>query len=126
VDAAAAGDAAAREALNRAGDWLGIGAVNLINLFNPGVLVFGGVLRDLYRAAAARIHARVDAGSLHVSRERVELRTAALGYDSCLAGAAELAFAPLLSDPLGVLERLDHPEHRSRGGRDGPREASRR
>ncbi|MFC5749279.1 ROK family protein [Actinomadura rugatobispora] len=105
VDAAAAGDATARQALDRAGDWLGIGAVNLINLFNPGAMVFGGVLSEIYRGAAARIHARVDAGSLPVSRERVELRTAALGEDSCLSGAAELAFAPLLCDPLGVLER---------------------
>jgi hypothetical protein len=79
--------------------------VNLINLFNPGVIVLGGVLQEIHLGAAARIHARVRAGGLPVSRERVEIRTAALGYDSCLTGAAELGFVPLMADPLGVLER---------------------
>jgi len=33
----------------------------------------------------------------------VTIRAAALGQDSSLLGAAELAFAPLLADPQGVL-----------------------
>jgi predicted NBD/HSP70 family sugar kinase len=107
VDAAADGDQAAREALDRVGDWLGIGVVNLINLFNPGVVVFGGMLQEIYRGSASRVRARVAANVLPVSRERVELRTAALGYDSTLAGAAELGFAPLLADPLTVLDALE-------------------
>lgn len=103
VNAAENGDAAARAALDRVGDWLGIGVANLINLFNPGVVVFGGMLSEIYRGSASRVGARVAAGGLPVSRERVELRTAALGYDSTLTGAAELGFAALLADPLGVL-----------------------
>jgi hypothetical protein len=35
------------------------------------------------------------------ARWLVELRTASLGDDSSLLGAAELAFGPLLSDPVG-------------------------
>jgi predicted NBD/HSP70 family sugar kinase len=105
VRAARHGDAAARAALDRVGDWLGIGVVNLINLFNPGVVVFGGMLSEIYRGAAAQVDARVQAGVLPVSRERVALRTAALGYDSTLAGAAELGFAALLADPVGTLGR---------------------
>jgi predicted NBD/HSP70 family sugar kinase len=106
VAAAENGDATAREALDAVGDWLGIGVANLINLFNPGVVVFGGMLREVYRGSASRINARVRASVLPVSREHVELRTAALGYDSTLVGAAELGFAPLLADPLGVLDQL--------------------
>ncbi|QFY09159.1 ROK family protein [Nonomuraea phyllanthi] len=104
VTAAENGDAAARDALDRVGGWLGIGVVNLINLFNPGVVVFGGMLSEIYRGAAPRVGARVRAGGLPVSRERVALRTAALGYDATLMGAAELGFAPLLADPLGVMD----------------------
>ncbi|MCP9952445.1 ROK family transcriptional regulator [Actinomadura madurae] len=103
VDAAEAGDEAARRALERVGDWLGIGVTNLINLFNPGVVVFGGMLQEIYRGAASQVRARVAASGLPVSREHVELRTAALGYESTLVGAAELGFAALLADPLGVL-----------------------
>lgn len=104
VKAAEHGDAAARAALNRVGDWLGIGVTNLINLFNPGVVVFGGMLSEIYRGSAPQVSARVNASVLPVSRERVALRTAALGYDSTLAGAAELGFAALMADPLGTLD----------------------
>lgn len=100
VDAADHGDPLARAALDRIGDWLGIGVANLINLFNPGLVIFGGMLRDVYRGSAPQVRSRLAANVLAVSRERVRLRTSALGDDSTLIGAAELAFAPLLADPV--------------------------
>ncbi|MFC4907437.1 ROK family transcriptional regulator [Actinomadura gamaensis] len=103
VTAAARGDPAARRAVRRAGDWLGVGVANLINLFNPGVVIFGGMLRELYPAASAQVSARVAANVLAVSRERVRLAVSALGDDATLVGAAELAFSRVLTDPLDVL-----------------------
>ncbi|MGP3936074.1 ROK family transcriptional regulator [Nonomuraea sp. KM88] len=105
VDDADRGDPAAQEALRQVGDWLGIGVANLINLFNPGMVVFGGMLRDMYPGAAAQVRARIAANVLPVARERVRLRTSALGDDATLVGAAELGFSDLLADPLGVLTR---------------------
>ncbi len=105
VDDADRGDPAARDALRTIGDWLGIGVANLINLFNPGMVIFGGMLRDMYPGAAAQVRARIAANVLPVAREQVRLRTSALGDDATLVGAAELGFAPLLADPLGVLTR---------------------
>ncbi|MEH1101763.1 ROK family transcriptional regulator [Micromonospora sp. CPCC 205561] len=102
VRAADEGDEAAREALRRIGDWLGIGVANLINLFNPGMVIFGGVLRDVYPGAAAPVRGRVAENVLPISRERVRLRISALGDDATLLGAADLAFAPLLADPLAT------------------------
>jgi predicted NBD/HSP70 family sugar kinase len=106
VALAGSGDARARDALDRVGDWLGVGVVNLINLFNPALMVFGGMLRDVYPGAAPRVRARIDAHVLPVSRERVRLAVTALGDDTTLAGAAELAFANLLDDPLNTLAAL--------------------
>ncbi|MEV1003721.1 ROK family protein [Nonomuraea sp. NPDC050202] len=106
VALAGTGDARARDALDRVGDWLGVGVVNLINLFNPALVVFGGMLRDVYPGAAPRVHARIDAHVLPVSRERVRLAVTALGDDTTLAGAAELAFAKLLDNPLSTLAAL--------------------
>ncbi|WP_225993487.1 ROK family transcriptional regulator [Actinomadura rudentiformis] len=106
VEAAENGDAAARKALDRVGDWLGIGVANLINLFNPGAVVFGGTLGEIYQGAAPRIHARVAASVLPVSQERAQLRTSALHDDATLVGAAELAFRCLLADPLDALARI--------------------
>ncbi|MFI7078863.1 ROK family protein [Micromonospora sp. NPDC049903] len=103
ADDADRGDPAAREAFRRIGDWLGIGVANLINLFNPGMVVFGGMLCDVYPGAAAQVRSRIARNVLPVARESVRLRTAALGDDATLVGAAELGFAPLLDDPLGML-----------------------
>ena len=103
VALAEAGDAKAQTALDRIGDWLGVGVVNLINLFNPAMVIFGGMLRDLYPHAAPRVQDRIDAHVLPVAHERVRLATSALADDTTLAGGAELAFAALLDNPLDTL-----------------------
>jgi predicted NBD/HSP70 family sugar kinase len=100
IDAASRGDASAQAAVRQVGDWLGFGVANLVNIFNPGVVVFGGTLRDLYLAAAARVRSRLNSMALPAAREQVRLRTPQLGEDAALIGAAELAFAHLLADPL--------------------------
>ncbi|MFI6517800.1 ROK family protein [Spirillospora sp. NPDC050679] len=105
VAAADRGDLAVRRVLHRVGDWLGVGVANLINLFDPGVVIFGGMLREVYLASSAQVHARVAANVLAVSRERVRLRTSVLRDDATLVGAAELAFSRLLADPLDALAR---------------------
>jgi predicted NBD/HSP70 family sugar kinase len=97
---ASAGDRVAAAAVAEVGDWLGIGVANLINLFNPGVVIFGGMLRDLYAAAAPQVAARIAQHAMPVSRARAELRLAGLAGDATLIGAADLAFAPMLADPL--------------------------
>ena len=100
VDAAAQGDANAQAAVRQVGDWLGFGVANLVNIFNPGVVIFGGTLREVYLAAAARIRSRLNSMALPAAREQVRLRTPQLGEDVTLIGAAELAFEHLLADPL--------------------------
>lgn len=100
VHDAAAGEPAATNAVARIGDWLGIGVANLINLFNPGVVVFGGTLRDLYTVAAPYVAARIEQHAMPVSRERAKLSLSGLADDATLIGAADLGFADLLSDPL--------------------------
>ncbi|GAA1652562.1 putative NBD/HSP70 family sugar kinase [Actinoplanes couchii] len=96
-----AGDPGATDAVAAIGDWLGIGVANLINLFNPGVVIFGGTLRELYVAAAPQLMARISQHGMPVSRERTRLLPSGLGDDATLIGAAERGFAALMSDPLG-------------------------
>lgn len=102
VDAAARGDSDAQAALRRVGDWLGFGVANLVNIFHPEMVIFGGVLRDVYLAAAAQVRSRLRRMGLPASRKGARLRTPELGDDGPLIGAAELAFARLLADPLEV------------------------
>ncbi|XTZ15956.1 ROK family protein [Micromonospora echinospora] len=102
VDPAARGDASAQAAVRQAGDWLGFGVANLVNILNPEMVVFGGTMRDLYLAAAAQVRSRLNSMALAACREHVRLRTPKLGDDAPLIGAAELAFERLLADPLDV------------------------
>lgn len=103
VDAADRGDVMARRALQRVGDWLGIGVANLVNLLNPGLVVFGGTLREIYLGSAAQFRSRITTNALAASRAQVRFRVSGLGDDCVLIGAAELAFERLLSSPLETL-----------------------
>jgi predicted NBD/HSP70 family sugar kinase len=100
VEAAMRGDRTARQAVRQVGDWIGFGVGNLVNIFNPEAVIFGGTLRDVYLVAAAQIRSRLNAIALPACREHVRLRTPELGTDAALIGAAELAFEHLLDDPL--------------------------
>ncbi|MEW9530291.1 ROK family protein [Microbispora sp. NPDC049125] len=106
VDAADRGDVVAQDAMQRVGNYLGLGVGSLINVFNPEMVVFGGMLREIYLGSAAQVRSRIAAGTLVATREHVRLRTSALGDDATLMGAAELAFTRVLADPLEALSRL--------------------
>jgi predicted NBD/HSP70 family sugar kinase len=100
VDAASRGDNSAQAAMRQVGDWLGFGVANLVNIFNPEMVIFGGTLREVYLASAAQVRSRLNRNGLPACREHVRLRTPQLGQDAALLGAAELAFEPLFADPL--------------------------
>ena len=102
VDAASRGDAMAQASLRQVGDWLGFGVANLVNIFNPEMIIFGGTLRDVYLASAAQVRGRLNRMCVQAIREHVRLRTPSLGDDAELLGAAELAFERLLADPIDV------------------------
>jgi len=95
--------AAARdEPLADVGRWLGLGVANLVNVLNPELVLFGGLLRGVFPVTEEHVRAALGT-SLVASHDDVRLETVALGDDSNLIGAAERAFAPLLADPIGVL-----------------------
>lgn len=103
IAAAQAGDAQAAAALQRAGAWLGLGLANLVNLFNPEVIVLGGHLRLLLPMVSSTVTEQVQR-AVPAARDQVLLESPALAGDSTLLGAAEVAFESLLSDPLPVVE----------------------
>ncbi|MFI7440175.1 ROK family transcriptional regulator [Nonomuraea indica] len=106
VDGADRGDIVAQEALGRVGDWLGLGVANLVNIFNPEMVIFGGMLREVYLGSAAQVRSRLALHAMAPQREKLRLRTSALADDATLVGAAELAFAHVLADPLEALARV--------------------
>jgi predicted NBD/HSP70 family sugar kinase len=86
-------------ALREVGRWLGVGIVNLVNIFNPQMIVFGGTTRGVFARTELTVREALTA-ALAAPRQQVRLAPAALGADSILLGAAELAFRPLLDAPL--------------------------
>lgn len=102
VAAAAAGEEAAAAALEGVARWLGVGVGALVNVFNPAVVVIGGALAEILRGAGTTVRAGLADTAMASAAEDVRLSLPALGTDSVLLGAAELAFSGLLSDPLGV------------------------
>jgi len=90
--AARAGDKLASEIINEAAMYLGIGMVNLVNIFNPEVLaVAGGVSRlgDLLLEPARKI---VSERAFPISARAVRIITAELGDEAGVLGAAAFAF----------------------------------
>jgi glucokinase len=93
------GDPVAAEAISLIGERLGIGLVSLVNIFNPQVVVLGGMFGRIHPFVEATLATELARLSLPQSREVVRVTPASLGVDAPLLGAAELAFEPLLADP---------------------------
>ena len=66
----------------------------------------GGSLEDVLTLAQTHLETALDQHAMAAARSMVELCATGLGEDGSLLGAAELAFSPLLADPLGALASL--------------------
>ena len=99
INAALAGDVDVHARLTGVGRWLGIGLVNLINIFNPEVIVLGGHLGQLYPVVAKEVNEQIG-HALRAPREQARIALPLLGEDSTLIGASESAFTSLLSRPM--------------------------
>lgn len=100
--AAAAGDARAVGAVQAVGGWLGVGLAGLTNVFNPERVVLGGFLAALHPLVADVLARELAGRTIISSLAPVEVVPSALGVDSPLIGAAELALEPTLADPTTV------------------------
>jgi glucokinase len=93
--AADLGDAAAEAAIRQAGRYLGAGLTNLVDVFNPEVIVIGGSLRKLGPRYLDTAREVVKAEAFRQSYADVRIVEAALGDESPAIGAALLALETL-------------------------------
>lgn len=90
---------AVRAEVARQRGYLAITLRNAINTLNPQRIVLGGFLAALYAAAPMNLRQSLATRPLAASAEAVSIVQAKLGGDILMVGAAELAFAGLLTDP---------------------------
>jgi predicted NBD/HSP70 family sugar kinase len=87
------------ELVHRQLGYLGRALGNTANIFNPQLIVLGGFLGSLYSAAPEVLDAAMRASAMAAVCESIEIRRAELGSGILMIGAAELAFAGILTNP---------------------------
>lgn len=98
--AAESAEVSALASVHMVGRWLGVGMAGLVNVFDPRVVVLGGLFGRMAPMVLPLVHAELAARALSVDREQVSVVASRLGDDAPVLGAAERAFEPLLADPL--------------------------
>lgn len=86
-----AGDRVAREVVDDAVGLWGMMAANLVSLFNPEIIVFGGGVFGPASRLLDRIRAEATCWAQPISMQQVRFAVSALGGDAGLYGAARLA-----------------------------------
>lgn len=99
VQAAQAGDPVARAALEEVGVYLGIGISNLVNAFNPEMVVLGGALTLASSFLLPVIEETVRVHALPQPREALTIIPSAHGADACVMGAVALVLDEILREP---------------------------
>ncbi|MGQ7297085.1 ROK family protein [Quadrisphaera sp. KR29] len=99
----AAGGVTARRTRDKMSRSFARGLASTINVVDPDVVLLGaGLWARLWPELAGDVLPWLRRMVLPALRDEVDVRLAGLGADSTLVGAAELAFGPLLADPLGA------------------------
>lgn len=85
------GDDAAAQAVRRIGRWLGVGIANVVNIFNPEVVVVGGGVIGAGELLLGPAREVVAARALPPMRDAVRIVPSEFGAESGMLGAALLA-----------------------------------
>ncbi len=96
--AAEAGDEIAKEVLAKAVEFWGMASANLVSLFNPETLIFGGGVFGPATRLLPAIYAEARKWAQPVAIERVNFEASQLGGDAALFGAA---FVARQTEPVG-------------------------
>lgn len=89
--AAAMGDSLAVQVFSEAANALGVGVVNVVNIFNPDAVVLGGGVTQAGERLFGPVRALVRERSMPVSRDNVRIVPVELGDDAGMYGALAIA-----------------------------------
>lgn len=89
--AAREGDTIAQRVMKNMGRMLGIGIANLINIFNPQMIVIGGGVKDAWPLFIGATREEIMKRAFQVPAERTQIVPSLLGDDAGMVGAAAAA-----------------------------------
>jgi glucokinase-like ROK family protein len=105
IEAARAGDIVARLALSRAARELGIGIASLVNVLNPDLVLFGGIMSVAADFLLPVINDEVRKRALRWNAEAAVIAPARHGSEACVMGGVAVVYQTILAQPGGVLAR---------------------
>ena len=100
--AAKEGDKIAKRIMEETGEYLGTGIANIVNLFNPRVVIMGGGVSQAGNLIFEPIKRTIKERAFFVPAEVVKVLPPALGKDSTVIGAATLVLDELFKIPKVV------------------------
>jgi predicted NBD/HSP70 family sugar kinase len=100
LEAASEGDEVALSALHEIGRYLGIGMANLINIFNPEMIVLGGALNSASPFILPVVKQTVEANALTPNIENVSIVASSHNADATVMGAIALVLDEILREPI--------------------------
>lgn len=78
--------------LAEAGKAIGVAVANMVNLFNPSLVVLGGGVIECNKILVSEVERTVRRRALYPVQRKLEIRASALGWDGPVVGAATIAF----------------------------------
>ncbi len=99
------GDPVATEAISHVSRLFGIGVMNLINTFNPELVVIGGALGRVLEPFVPIIENVIYEQSFGALTDEVEIKISRLGDDACVLGAVAAVLDVVFTDPTQQLVR---------------------
>jgi N-acetylglucosamine repressor len=117
LKAAQMGDKTCSAIVEQAANYLGLGLANLVNLFNPSVLVLDQRLKLAGQGLLEQVIKVVKRQALSYSTRNVIIRFGSLGAEASVLGAVSIALEkhfeiPALKPPRFLIESISGPPHR--------------
>jgi glucokinase-like ROK family protein len=107
VDAANLGDGLSRDVLREAMEYLSIGVVNVINLFDPEAVILCGRVALAGELVLEPIRTAVESRSINVNRKDIHIGIATYGARAALMGSLALILTEVLNLQLTVLAKQE-------------------
>jgi predicted NBD/HSP70 family sugar kinase len=90
-------------ALTRAGEWLGLGLANLVNVLNPEVVVLGGFFLDIAPWVLPVAAEVIDRQTVAPDGGGCTLALSSLGFSAAALGGAIHSAERVFADPTSVV-----------------------